>query len=80
MKIKRFFVVRCRNCGKFRVYSTYHDFIKQGTTFKCFSCNKTMHPNKGKSVGYNVRVEGPYLKGSEAGKVCAALNARGKQL
>ena len=80
MKFRRFYVVRCKSCGKFRVFSTNHDFIKQGTCIKCFSCNKNITPNKASTVGYSVQVKGPYLKGDEAGKVCAELNARGKEL
>ena len=78
MKILKYFVVRCKNCGKFRVYHTLHDFIKVNTQIKCFNCNKYIIPNKSTSAGYSVEVR--QTNHLEASKLCAKLNARGKEL
>jgi len=78
--ILHFFIVRCRHCGVYRVYSTKNQFIRQGIQIKCFSCNKGTIPNSKKVVGYSVDVKGPIYNAIKAGDICAALNARGKVL
>jgi ribosomal protein L32 len=74
MKITKYFVVRCTNCGTYRVYTTQHDFIKQGTSIKCFTCNKYIVPNKSTSAGYSTDVrESNHL---EACSLCGRLNGK----
>ncbi len=70
------YVLKCKNCGKWRVLEVKRILTAR---FRCFDCNKRFAVKLKGQLGLALLYEGPYGSGAFAAERCAKLNARGKR-